>query len=196
MRCGWALRERSCARRERGGRLGFRAFARGGSGCGRSNARSGPVPLLLGGSTVGLALGVSLGGAPRDRPYARREAQGKMEISRCARGESLFASYARSGPVPLPPGCIVGGMEGGMEGGMGGGRLRGFRGLREELLAGRLGLAGGLPSLPPGYDHLRRCFGAGFEAFGACSSGFYVVNGSVGVLFGGRGCGSGRSARL
>ena len=40
-----APRERSCARRERGGRRSFRAFARGGSGCRRSYARSGPIPL-------------------------------------------------------------------------------------------------------------------------------------------------------
>jgi len=42
---GGAPRDRSCARRERWGRLGFRAAARGGSGCRRSYARSGPVPL-------------------------------------------------------------------------------------------------------------------------------------------------------
>ena len=34
-----------CARRERGDRLGVRAVARGGSGCRRSYARSGPGPL-------------------------------------------------------------------------------------------------------------------------------------------------------
>jgi len=56
-----APRDRSCARRERWGRLSFRAVARGGSGCRRSNACSGPVPLPLGGSVVGLALGVSRG---------------------------------------------------------------------------------------------------------------------------------------
>jgi hypothetical protein len=43
-----APRDRSCARRERWGRLGFRAFARGGSGCRRSYARSGPIPLRFG----------------------------------------------------------------------------------------------------------------------------------------------------
>ena len=56
-----APRDRSCARRERWDRLSYRAAARGGSGCRRSNARSGPVPLPLGGSVVGLALGVSRG---------------------------------------------------------------------------------------------------------------------------------------
>jgi hypothetical protein len=56
-----APRDRSCPRRERWGRLSFRAVARGGSGCRRSNACSGPVPLPLGGSVVGLALGVSVG---------------------------------------------------------------------------------------------------------------------------------------
>ena len=40
-----APRDRSCARRERGDRRSFRAVARGGAGCGRSNARSGPIPL-------------------------------------------------------------------------------------------------------------------------------------------------------
>ena len=42
-----APRERSCAHRERWGQLSFRAGARGGSGCRRSYARSGPVPLPL-----------------------------------------------------------------------------------------------------------------------------------------------------
>ena len=42
---GGAPRERSCACRERGDRLGFRAVARGVSGCRRSYARSGPFPL-------------------------------------------------------------------------------------------------------------------------------------------------------
>ncbi len=56
-----APRDRSCARRERWDRLSYRAAARWGSGCRRSNARSGPVPLPLGGSVVGLALGVSRG---------------------------------------------------------------------------------------------------------------------------------------
>jgi hypothetical protein len=40
-----APRDRSCARRERWGRLSFRAVARGGSGCRRSYARSGPIQL-------------------------------------------------------------------------------------------------------------------------------------------------------
>ena len=71
-----------------------------------------------------------------------------------------------------------------------------LRGLREELRAGKVGLEGRLRSRSPDDDHLRRCFGAGFEAFGRCSSGFDVVNGSVGMLFG-RGClRFGRSARL
>jgi hypothetical protein len=46
----WAVgapRDRSCARRERWDRLSFRAAARGGSGCRRSYARSGPIPLPL-----------------------------------------------------------------------------------------------------------------------------------------------------
>jgi len=44
---GGAPRNRSCARRERWGRLSFRSIARGGSGCRRSYARSGPIPLPL-----------------------------------------------------------------------------------------------------------------------------------------------------
>ena len=42
-----ASRDRASARRERGERLGFRAGARGGIGCSRSYARSGPVPRPL-----------------------------------------------------------------------------------------------------------------------------------------------------
>ena len=62
-----------------------------------------------------------------------------------------------------------------------------LRGLREELPAGKVGLEGRLRSRSPDDDHLRRCVGAGFEAFGRCSSGFDVVNESVGMLFGGGG---------
>ena len=40
-----APRDRSCARRERWGQLSFRAIARGESGCRRSYARYGPIPL-------------------------------------------------------------------------------------------------------------------------------------------------------
>jgi hypothetical protein len=40
-----APRDRSCARRERGDRRSFRALALTGSGCARSNAHSGPIPL-------------------------------------------------------------------------------------------------------------------------------------------------------
>ena len=83
--------------------------------------------------------------------------------------------------------CVVGG---------GNSRRDRLRGLREELRAGKVGLEGRLRSRSPDDDHLRRCFGAGFEAFGRCSSGFDVVNGSVGMLFG-RGClRFGRSAGL
>ena len=52
-----APRDRSCARRERWGQLGFRAAARGGSGCRRSYARSGPVPLPLRGLGVCPSMG-------------------------------------------------------------------------------------------------------------------------------------------
>jgi len=98
-----APRDRSCARRERWGQLGFRAGARGGSGCRRSYARPGPIPLPLGGSVVGLALEVSRGpGAPRDRSCARRERWGRLGFRAIARGGSgCRRSYARSGPIPL-----------------------------------------------------------------------------------------------
>ena len=42
---GEAPRDRACARRERWDRRSFRAAREGGSGCRRSNARSGPSPL-------------------------------------------------------------------------------------------------------------------------------------------------------
>jgi hypothetical protein len=62
-----APRDRSCARRERWGQLGFRAGARRGSGCRRSYARSGPVPLPLGGSVL-------------------QEGSGKVRRSECPNG--------------------------------------------------------------------------------------------------------------
>ena len=55
-------RDRSFARRERGDRLGFRAVARGGLGCRRSNARSGPVPLPSVCAWVGWLRGVDAWG--------------------------------------------------------------------------------------------------------------------------------------
>ncbi len=58
---GGAPRDQSCARRERWGWLSFRAGARGGSGCRRSNARSGPVPLPLRGSAGSLGDGEAFG---------------------------------------------------------------------------------------------------------------------------------------
>ena len=50
---GWAPRDRSYARRERGDEWGFRAECARGLGGGRSNAYSGPVPLRLTGLWVG-----------------------------------------------------------------------------------------------------------------------------------------------
>ena len=50
-----ASRDRSWARRERGDWRSFRAIALTGSGCGRSNARSGPIPLPPG---IRLSIGV------------------------------------------------------------------------------------------------------------------------------------------
>ncbi len=66
---GWAPRDRSCARRERWGRLGFRAVARRGSGCRRSNARSGPVPLPLRGGAGRLGGGEAFGVPQRGTAY-------------------------------------------------------------------------------------------------------------------------------
>ena len=39
--------------------------------------------------------------APRDRACARKEAPGRSGISRCAQGNGMIASRARSDPVPL-----------------------------------------------------------------------------------------------
>jgi hypothetical protein len=47
-----------------------------------------------------LALGVSALGAPRDGAYARREALKNLPL-RCAQDFLVFASRARSGPIPL-----------------------------------------------------------------------------------------------
>jgi len=51
-------------------------------------------------------------------------------------------------------------------------------------------------SFPMGYDHLRRCVGAGFEASGSGFCGFDVVNGCAGMLFGRGGHGSGGVAGI
>ncbi len=86
-----APRDRSCARRERWGRLGFRAFARGGSGCRRSYARSGPIPLRFG------VFGRSAGTVLR----ALRRLWGGGGFRALREGFLLFASKARCGPIPL-----------------------------------------------------------------------------------------------
>ena len=66
-----------------------------------SNSQKGSVPpIYTKGDTLYSADVVA--GAPRDRSCARREARERMEFSRCARGEGMIASNARSGPVPLP----------------------------------------------------------------------------------------------
>ena len=44
-------------------------------------------------------------GAPRGHACARREARGRMRLSRCARGERWIASSACCGLVPLPHGA-------------------------------------------------------------------------------------------
>jgi hypothetical protein len=91
--CLGAPRDRACARRERWGRWSFRAAARGGIGCRRSYARSGPVPLRL-----TYLVGRSAGPCLRSQGTL-----GQVELSRCrARGIiGSRRSYARSGPVPL-----------------------------------------------------------------------------------------------
>ena len=86
---GWAPRDRSFVRRERWGQWGFRAGARGVTGCRRSSAHYGPIPLRWGGC-----------GAPRDRSCARREAR-EGSVWRFAPGMRVSASRAGSGPVPL-----------------------------------------------------------------------------------------------
>ena len=65
-----------------------------------SNSQKGSVPpIYTKGDTLYSTVVVR---APRDRSCARREARERMEFSRCARGEGMIASNARSGPVPLP----------------------------------------------------------------------------------------------
>jgi hypothetical protein len=95
--CLGAPRDRACARRERWGRWSFRAAARGGIGCRRSYARSGPVPLRL---TYLVGRFAVLGSVPhmchmRDRP--RRSTQGstlpsrhRVNLVRCGGGAECF----------------------------------------------------------------------------------------------------------
>jgi hypothetical protein len=98
---GGLSRDRSCARRERGGRSGFRAVREGVSGCGRSNARSGPVPLPLRGSVVGLALGVSRGWEfRRIVPALAGKLGGGGAFALCAMGRlDRFLCLLRPGPA-------------------------------------------------------------------------------------------------
>ena len=106
-----APRDRSCARRERGDRRSFRALALTGSGCRRSNARSGPIPLppvrawwvaicwsfgigrlglrfgngwrFLGGDCVaGLAMGLSRGWGSAGSVLCSQGTWGQEELSR------------------------------------------------------------------------------------------------------------------
>ena len=64
--------------------------------------------LFSGGRVPGLAPGGAWAvGAPRDQSCARREARGRMRLSRLSREErGLIASNARSGPIPLPLGDL------------------------------------------------------------------------------------------
>ena len=119
---GWAPRDRSCVRRERWGQRGFRAGARGGTGCRRSSAHSGPVPLRFveKGSVPHFytnrdrqqvrrrlhwkeSMGwVGAWEAPRDRSCARREAREGSPMARCAIDEGVrFQSGLRTAPAPL-----------------------------------------------------------------------------------------------
>ena len=107
---GGALRDRSCARRERWGRGSFRAFARGGSWCRRSYARSEPIPLsprgVVWGRWVDLGRGlrremmdcvVGVGNSRRDRLRGLREAlpAGKVGLEGCLRGLSPDHDHLR-----------------------------------------------------------------------------------------------------
>jgi len=79
------------ARRERWDRRGFPALSRwGGSGCRRSYARRGPIPLRCG-----------FGWAPRDQALRSQGSSGKDMLSRYARGGGLIASNACFGLIPL-----------------------------------------------------------------------------------------------
>ena len=65
-----------------------------------SNSQKGSVPpIYTKGDTLYSTVVVR---ALRERSCARREALERMELSRCARGEGMIASNARSGPIPLP----------------------------------------------------------------------------------------------
>ena len=102
---GGAPRDQSCARRERWDRRSFRAAARRGSGCRRSYARSGPLPLPPRGVqrgtgsvppiyTKGDTLYYSdvVAGVPRDRSCARcglveaHGGSGQVRRSECPNG--------------------------------------------------------------------------------------------------------------
>jgi hypothetical protein len=116
-----APRDRSCARREARGRVRLSRCARG-EGFDRFQCSLRPGPAAARGERVGgdgagdfwvslvLGFGVSEGrtlgcvvgaGAPRDRSCARREARGRVRLSRCARGEGFdrFQCSLRPGPA-------------------------------------------------------------------------------------------------
>ncbi len=88
--CGRGLsRDRSCARRERGGRSGFRAVREGASGCGRSYARFGPVPRRLGAVSgrTGTRGGECAGGGFRGiGPALAGNVEAGRAFALCARG--------------------------------------------------------------------------------------------------------------
>jgi hypothetical protein len=101
-----------------------------------SNARSGPTPLppvrawwvaicwsfgigrlglrfdngwrfLGAGCVAGLAMGMSRGWGSAGSVLCSQGSSREHGLSRCARGMSVIASNARSGPIPLPPGIIL-----------------------------------------------------------------------------------------
>jgi len=122
-----APRNGSCVRRERWARRNFRAGARGGSGCRRSSAHFGPIPLpptLAAALGVGpshlhkkchiiinllpglgrLAPGDSALRALRNGSCVRRERWARRNFRAGARGEAgCRRSSAHFGPIPLPP---------------------------------------------------------------------------------------------
>ena len=93
-----APRDRSCARRERWGQLGFRAVARRELGCRRSYARSGPIPLLCG------RWWGSAGSVLRSQGTL-----GPAGLSRCrARGTRVSTFQCSLWTDPAPLGVLVG----------------------------------------------------------------------------------------
>jgi len=110
-----APRDRSCARRERWGQLGFRADARGESGCRRSYARSGPVPLPLRGGAGILGEDEAFGVPQRGSAYQpgvkpRGDGVGPSHLHK--RGQSFIFLRWLSGGAGAGDQCLDGGSAG------------------------------------------------------------------------------------